>query len=257
VRSRKSVNRVQSRIYLIPRFESESPLEKFRASPIYQRMIAKKRSRLLGGMRAESLVPLRGEDRAQCMIEYVAAGGDVADLDKFSSDEAPTVTDAICATLVKAGFDQHLVEVLVRGDSVVIYIDGRAKNKLKAFQQSLSSIGEVTLLRHPDEVPELGTFIYAIKPHGDLDPQAMMASISSMKESVESPKLRAGDIVLDRKSRSSIRVIRVLSNNRTEVQDVTSGKLQTVDSVPYENGLLSGRLIRLVRESDDDVFSVT
>lgn len=252
---RSGKSKVSPKIYLIPRFESESPLEKFRASPLYQRMIAKKRAKLQAGTRAESLIPLQGTDRAHCMVEYVASGGNISDLDRTVTDENPSVTDAICATLIKAGFDQHLVEVLVRGDSIVVYIDGRAKNRLKSFQQSLASIGEVTLLRHPLEVPELGTFIYAIKPHADLDPHVMLAAISDVKESVEAPKLRSGDIVLDKASRGSVRVLRVLSNNRTEVQDVRTGKVQVVDSGPYETGLVSGRLIRIVRESDDDVFS--
>ena len=74
-----------------------------------------------------------------------------------------------------------------------------------------------------------------------------------MKESRGNPILRAGDILLSLENRQSIKVTRVLGNDKVEVVGTDPGSTpQVTDSKVFERGIVNRSIIRTsVNESDD------
>lgn len=67
------------------------------------------------------------------------------------------------------------------------------------------------------------------------------------------PKLNVGDILLDTSTRTSLRVLRLIGNNRVEVVGVATGSTpQIVDAVRFVRGIASGSVQRIASTHPDN-----
>jgi len=190
-------------------FKRMSALARFRHSPLYQKIKNKLRHQDTNyNASDETFTPANlQEDRAEAIVDFIQSGGKLENLFRFANGHKMIVeneedfADSVIAILIDAGFDENLVEVEVKGNKILVYIDERIGEKHKDVRNILAEIADVDLIAMPDDNPEYGTFIFRVIAHDD----AIATAQSRVPELAKKQESKCdGDLRPPRKNHNSI-----------------------------------------------------
>lgn len=174
-----------------------SPLFKFRQSPLYKKLT----------IRLQSQGHIK---EAENLLDHFMSGGDVDNYFRAGSGSQLLIESdsdfvyVVIATLIQAGFDRHLVEVLEKGNSVIIYLDAQVKPDTQKLRGVLSSIADIERMQDADDDPNSGYHIFQATPM-ERDYSSMLGGMDKKRrggdptaQDTQDPKVKKQEREMDR-----------------------------------------------------------
>lgn len=137
--------------------------------------VGSKKKLAAGGAKSNNL--LEQFPLASQLVEYVGGGGDMGNVSRMMSQQAPAlhdiedIADSIDWHLLKKGINSEHIETALSKDKqkVVLFMDDRAQPRLSIIKEILTKFGEAKVLQKADSVSEAtgqphGFYVFELTP---------------------------------------------------------------------------------------------